>query len=282
MGKNHAGERARVVLITGASSGIGRACAEYLWKRGCKVYGTSRWPEARRKEGFDPPFELIEMDVDDDPSVGRGVGYVLEREERLDVVVNNAGFGFAGAIEDTTLEEAKAQLETNFFGVLRVCKAVLPAMRQQKFGYIVNISSVAGIVSLPFQGMYSVSKFAVEAMSEALYNEVRCFGIHVVLIEPGNFKTEFTDHRQKTPKSQSQHSVYSTQFTNALSVMEREEKTGPDPRRVAALLERIITNPSPRLRYPVGRGSETVVIPLKNIVPSWLFAWVLRKHYKVA
>src|SRR5262249_23512447 len=146
------------VLITGASSGIGKCCAEHLVNHGYRVFGT-------RRRGPGAPAtpaaaEMIEMDVDDDRSVHLGVDTVLQRAGRLDCVVNNAGWGLMGAIEDTSVEEAKAQLETNFFGVLRVCRTVLPIMRRQGGGYIINMSSLAAIVGLPFSGLYSASKFA--------------------------------------------------------------------------------------------------------------------------
>ncbi|MGC8873617.1 MAG: SDR family NAD(P)-dependent oxidoreductase, partial [Chloroflexia bacterium] len=153
-----------VVLITGASSGIGLACARYLADRGYRVFGTSRHPEACPPE----PFPMIQMDVCDDASVLRGVEAVRERAGRIDVLVNNAGIGYGGAIEDTSLEEAHRQFETNFFGALRLCRAVLPIMRAQGSGLIVNMSSIGGLIGLPFQGLYSATKFALEGMSEAL------------------------------------------------------------------------------------------------------------------
>src|SRR5215470_2155720 len=145
----------QVVLITGASSGIGAACATYLHARGYRVYGTSRRPS----EVPAPAFPLLAMDVDDDASVRHGVAQVLAMAGRVDVAVNNAGIAIAGAVEETSDDEARAQLETNLFGVLRVCRAVLPIMRQQGGGTIVNISSVAGALGIPFQGLYSASKF---------------------------------------------------------------------------------------------------------------------------
>lgn len=138
----------RIVLITGASSGIGRVCAAHLHRRGYRVFGTSRQPQAARADSF----EMIQMDVDSDASVGQGIDLIMQKEGRLDVVVNNAGFAIAGAIEDTSIEEAKAQFETNFFGVLRVCRAALPIMRQQRSGYVINIGSLAGLAGIPFQG----------------------------------------------------------------------------------------------------------------------------------
>jgi len=146
---------ARVVLITGASSGIGQACAQHLHQRGYRVFGTSR--KAQSPGGS---FTPIQMDVDDDAPVQYAIDQIIQQTGRLDVVVNNAGITFAGAIEDTSIEEAQAQFETNLFGVLRVCRAALPVMHQQRSGTIVNISSLAGVIATPFHGIYSASKLA--------------------------------------------------------------------------------------------------------------------------
>ena len=194
------GARPLVVLVTGASSGIGKACAELLFARGCRVYGTSRQaPRAlveARTSDLAPLLRMIPLDVTSDDSVDAAVGVVLACEGRLDAVVNNAGFGVAGAAELTTIEEAREQFETNFFGTVRVCRAVLPVMRQQGSGRILNISSIAGRIGIPFQAFYSASKFAIEGFSEALRMEVAPFGVKVVLIEPGDFRTGFTAARK--------------------------------------------------------------------------------------
>jgi NAD(P)-dependent dehydrogenase (short-subunit alcohol dehydrogenase family) len=194
------GARPPVVLVTGASSGIGKACAERLFARGCRVYGTSRQaPRALaqvRTSDLAPMLRMIPLDVTSDASVDAAVGVVVACEGRIDAVVNNAGFGVAGAAELTTIEEAREQFETNFFGTVRVCRAVLPVMRQQGSGRILNVSSIAGRIGIPFQAFYSASKFAIEGFSEALRMEVAPFGVKVVLIEPGDFRTGFTAARR--------------------------------------------------------------------------------------
>ncbi|MBT9167586.1 MAG: Cyclopentanol dehydrogenase [Syntrophomonadaceae bacterium] len=275
----------RVVLITGASSGIGKACAQHLQEQGYQVFGTSRHPQSEAVELSQPgtrqssgSLEMIEMDVNDDDSVNQTIDTVFKKASRLDAVVNNAGFGLAGAIEDTSTLEAKSQLETNFFGVLRVCRAALPIMRRQGSGYIVNISSLAGLISVPFQGLYSASKFALEGLTEALRMEVRPFGIKVVLIEPGDFGTPFTAHRHKTIQSQ-KNPVYAEPFKRALGVMEASEMKGPSPDKIARLLERIIRNSSPHLRYRIGPNSSSVL--LRKFMPAWLFEWAVMKNYKL-
>lgn len=268
-------DHSRVVLITGASSGIGRACAEHLGQQGYRVYGTSR--QADREAGN---FELIQMDVNNADSVRRGVENILSREGQLDVVVNNAGFGIAGAVEDTSLAEARSQFETNFFGVMRVCRAVLPVMRQQRQGYIVNISSIGGIISIPFQALYCASKFALEGFTEALRAEMRSYGIRVVLIEPGDFHTNFTVHRRRVALAK-QDTPYQDKFIKALEVMESDETSGPGPERIAFLLDRIINTPRPRLRYLIGPASQRIAVRLKKVLPSRIFEWLIMKNYKV-
>ena len=275
----------RVVLITGASSGIGRACAHHLHRKGYKVYGTSRqapWPSDAPVKRTDQPamFQLIPMDVTSDESVKRGVRWILQREGHLDVVVNNAGYGLAGAVEDTELEEAKAQMETNFFGVIRLCRAVLPIMRQQGGGYLVTISSGAGLVGIPFQALYSASKFAVEGLIESLRAEVKPYGIRVVLVEPGDLHTGFTANRRKT-RSAELGTVYATRFAKALGVMETDETHGPSPEQIGYLLERIITKKSPRLRYMIGRVSQKLAVGSKKVLPSGLFEWAIMKYYRL-
>ena len=211
----------KVVLITGASSGIGQACARHLARRGYQVFGTSRRPQA----GAEEPFEMIPMDVTDEDSVRQGVATVLARAGRLDAVVNNAGFGFGGAVEDTSIDEAQELFETNFFGTLRVCRAVLPHMRERRAGTIVNVSSLAGLIAQPFVGMYCATKFAIEGVTEALRMEVRPFGIHVVMIEPGDTRTGFTANRRPTQASQAA-SPYADSMQRVLAVIERDEETG--------------------------------------------------------
>lgn len=273
------------MLITGASSGIGQACAHHLYREGYKVYGTSRhaqWPSDEPVEltAKLPTFQLIPMDVTSDESVKQGVQWVVEREGHLDVVVNNAGCGFAGAVEDTDLEEAKAQMETNFFGVVRLCCAVLPIMRQQGGGYLVSISSITGLIGIPFQGFYSASKFAVEGLIESLRAEVKPYGIRVVLIEPGDFQTGFTASRRKT-RSSELGTIYTARFAKALGVMETDETNGSSPEQIGYLLERIINKKTPRLRYMIGPVSEKLAVGLKKMLPSRLFEWAIMMYYQL-
>ena len=232
--------RTETVLVTGASSGLGAAIAAGLAAGGYRVVGTSRQPR-----GEIDGIPMVAMDVDDDASVARGIEQVLALLGRIDVVVNNAGFGIAGAIEDTTTDEARAQMCTNFLGTHRVCRAILPLMRAQGGGRIVNVSSLAGIVPLPFQAFYSASKFAVEAYSEALRIEARPFGVHVSMIEPGDYATGFTAHRRLTAAS-TPSSPYHARVSRAVAIMARDEQANRDLQPVVETVRRAIraTNPN--------------------------------------
>jgi NAD(P)-dependent dehydrogenase (short-subunit alcohol dehydrogenase family) len=267
----------QIVLIAGASSGIGKVCGEYLTGKGMTVYGASR----SLQPGNGTAFTAMQMDVTDDNSVQQCVQKIQQEQGRLDVVINCAGYGIAGAVEETSPEEAKAQFETNFFGTHRVCRAVLPIMRQQRSGIIINVSSLAGLLAVPFQAFYSASKFAMEGMTEALRMEVRPFGIRVVLIEPGDFKTDFPANRKSSAASQ-QSDVYRESLERCVGVMKEEEEKGKVPYPVARLVERIIATPSPRLRYTVGPFEERLGPKLKNVLPYRLYELLFMKHYKLA
>jgi NAD(P)-dependent dehydrogenase (short-subunit alcohol dehydrogenase family) len=274
----------RVVLITGASSGFGRACALYLARAGYRVYGTSRFAEFDRPPiAVDPSgsfFKMIPMDVRDAESVSNGVSHILDNEGDIDVVVNNAGFAMAGPMEEISIAEVNNQFETNFYGVIRVCQAVLPHMRRRESGYIINISSIGGVMGLPFQGAYSASKFAIEGMSEALRIEVKPFGIHVVLIEPGDFKTDSTKNRILATKAK-KHSLYADRLGRTLSLMEKQEKEGRDPRLLAPLLEKIINTPNPKVRYTIGEPEQRLSALYKRWAPSLMFERSFMKYYKL-
>ena len=262
----------QVVLITGASSGIGASCAAQLSKNGYRVYGGARGAVTA------PGIEPLTLDVADDASVARAVETVLAREGRLDVLVNNAGFGIAGAIEDTSIEEAREQFEVNFFGVLRMCRAVLPMMRQQKAGYIVNIGSIGGLIAIPFQGFYSASKFALEGFSEALRLEVRPFGVHVVLLEPGDHRTCFTQNRRKT-RGSAEGSIYRDRFERAVARMASDEQGGPSPDGIARVLDKVLKHPNPPLRHTVGPAAQRAAVWIKRTMPYAVMEKIMRDYY---
>ncbi len=274
--------QAIVVLVTGASSGIGQAVAGYLVQKGYRVYGTSRTvaPGTVQESPGEPL--MVHMDVTGDDSVQAGIEQVLEREGRLDVVINNAGFGLAGAVEDTSIEEAKAQFETLLFGTLRVCRAALPLMRRLGGGYIINISSLAGLIAIPFQGFYSAAKFALEGLTESLRMEVGEFGIRVVLIEPGDLKTGFTANRQVAKKAEQESSPYRGKFLRSLEVMQKDEQNGPLPDHLARLVELIINTPKPRLRYAFAPFTQKSAVLLKKLLPQKMFESSLMKYYRIS
>jgi NAD(P)-dependent dehydrogenase (short-subunit alcohol dehydrogenase family) len=254
----------KVVLVTGASSGIGQAIARHLAVRGWRVFGTSRH-QAADFEGV----EMLAMDVDDDDSVVRAVAAIVEKTGRLDAAVNNAGWALMGPIEDTPMADARAQMETNFFGVLRVCRAVLPIMRAQRNGCIVNIGSLGGIFGMPFSGIYSASKFAVEGLSESLRLETRRFGVRVVLIEPGDTRSQLPQ-RRRTVQPVRHASAYQEIFDRFQAKQAQDEAKAPPPDGVAALVERILRDPRPAMRYTAGMWDQRMVAPLKRCLPySW-------------
>jgi NAD(P)-dependent dehydrogenase (short-subunit alcohol dehydrogenase family) len=261
----------KVVLVTGASSGIGAAIAQNLAAAGWRVFGTSRTP--RDGAGVDG-VEMIAMDVDDDASVGQGVARILADAGRLDAVVNNAGWALAGAVEDTSIAEAQAQFDTNVFGVLRVCRAVLPTMRAQGGGHIVNISSLGGAFGMPFSGIYSASKFAVEGLSEALRFETRKLGIRVVLIEPGDMATRLPEMR-RTAAAAGDASAYHSAFEKTKLQQAKDEAKAPSPQRVARVVARVLRDPNPPLRHAVAMPSQRVVLPLKRLLPYRWFETVV-------
>jgi len=275
----------RIVLVTGASSGFGRAIATHLAaKKGYRVYGTSRgavMPDEREALPERSPLPvMIPMDVCVDASVEAAVTHILRHHGRVDVLVNNAGFGIAGAVEDTSIEEMQRQFDANVFGVLRVCCAVLPHMRRQGGGRIVNVSSLAGVIAVPFQGAYSASKFALEALTEALRMETKPFGIFVSLVEPGDFRTGFTANRVRTEASRT-NPAYAERFARALGLMERDESRGPGPEALVPVVERILEARSPRLRYTAGALLQRAAALLKRLLPASLFERVLMTIYGI-
>jgi NAD(P)-dependent dehydrogenase (short-subunit alcohol dehydrogenase family) len=220
------------------------------------------------------------MDVRDDDSIEKAVEFVLEREGRLDVLINNAGFALTGAIELTSIEEAGRQFETNFFGVHRVCRCVLPTMRRQRSGLIVNISSIGGLIALPFQGFYCASKYALEGLTESLRMEVKPYGIQVVLIEPGDFKTQISANRIIVAAS-TEDSDYTVRQRAAGDVITKNEQDGANPRKLAVLLGKIVVQEQVRARYLVGMYSQKMVIWIKRILPTSLFEKLIMRHYKI-
>jgi NAD(P)-dependent dehydrogenase (short-subunit alcohol dehydrogenase family) len=259
-----------VVLVTGASSGIGEAIAARLAKDGHQVFGTSR-----KGGGTRGGVELLTLDVCSDASVQACVEGLLRRTGRIDVLVNNAGYLLSGAIEEATLEEARAELETNFFGVVRMVKAVLPAMRRARSGHILTISSLAGLVPAPFWGFYNASKFAVEAYMETLRLELAPFGIRVALVEPGIIRTPFYENPQAKPMPE-----YGPWRDRALKTVSQLAARAPGPDVVAEVVARLVASRNPPLRTRVARDASLFPF-LRWLLPASAFEAGARRHFNL-
>jgi NAD(P)-dependent dehydrogenase (short-subunit alcohol dehydrogenase family) len=260
----------RVVLITGASSGIGRATAELLAARGYKVFGGVRAPTSTRPLAG---VELVPLDVRDDVSVKACIEKVRSRAGRIDVLINNAGVNLVGAVEETSISQAQALFDTNVIGVLRMIQAVLPGMRRQGAGLIINISSIVGFLPAPFMGVYAGTKHAVEGLSESLDHEVRAFGIRVVLIEPPYTRTNLD---ASAAQAEGPIDAYAPQRQRTAAVITHNTDTAPEPKVVAEEVLRAIEGPH-RMRRPIGQAA--LLSWLRRLLPARLFEPGLRKAF---
>lgn len=263
----------RTVLVTGASSGIGAAVAHLFHQRGFMVFGTSR----SAGPGTPSEFPMLKLDVNSDASVKACVDEVLARAGQLDVLVNNAGFALTGAAEETSIEEAKEQFETNYFGVVRMVKAVLPRMREARSGRIITIGSLAGLMAIPYNAFYSSTKFALEGYIEALWFELRPFGIAVSLIEPGFVRTAIN---QATRVAAERLAAYEGPRDLAIAVVDRSVEKGIAPELVAKAVMRAAQSRTPRLRYRVGADARWLP-RLKNATPWNFFAFGVRRTFEL-
>lgn len=259
----------RIVVITGATSGIGLAMAEEFSRRGDKVYCL-----ARREAPIPEGALFIPCDVTDEARAAEAIKEVISREGRIDVLVNNAGFGISGAVEFTGLADAKRQLDVNFFGTVNMTKAVLPQMREAGKGMILNTSSVAGITPIPYQTYYSASKAAINSYTMALANEVRAFGIRVSALMPGDVKTGFTDARAKSSEGAD---VYKS-LEKSVKTMEHDERNGMSPTRLAERAYYISTRKRPKPLYSCG-FAYSLLCTLAKVLPSRFVNFVLGKLY---
>jgi NAD(P)-dependent dehydrogenase (short-subunit alcohol dehydrogenase family) len=264
-------ESPRVALVTGASSGFGKEISTALLKGGFRVFGTSRRPASSSAGGP----RMLALDVDSDASVRSCVRSVLDEAGSIDLLVNNAGFVLSGAIEETSVEEAKSQFETNFFGVVRMTREVLPIMRRQHSGQIINMGSIGGLLPSPFEGFYVATKHALEGYTETLRLEVKGFGIKVSIIEPGFFKTGlFKSESRVTGRIPE----YDASRNGASLVREGEHRhKALDPALVAQLVLRVATSDSPRIRYRIGR--EKGAARLKSFIPEGMYESATRRHW---
>jgi len=265
----------KVVLITGGSSGIGKSVGEFLSEKGFIVYGTSRSPEKYKQS----KFPILALDVKDEATISETVNTIIDKEGQLDVVINNAGAGITGPIEETPNAEIKNNFDTNFFGPINVIKAVMPQMRKQHSGLIINITSIAGYMGLPYRGVYSASKGALELLTEAFRMEIKDFNIKMTNIAPGDFATNIAAGRYHAPLLDD--SPYKKPYGDTLDLMNTHVDNGSDPDMMAKSVYRIINTPNPKGHYKVGEFMQKFSIVLKRILPDKVYEKLLMKHYKL-
>lgn len=263
-----------IVLITGITSGFGRAMAEKLSEDGHTVYGTHR-----HAKDFLPGVHYIHAEVTDDASVEAAVREVMDKEGRIDVFINNAGMGIGGPLEFCSVEQARWQMDVNWLGMVRFLHHIVPAMRKQKSGKIICISSIGGLIGLPFQGLYSASKFAIEGYCEALRLELRDFGVKVIVIEPGDFHTNFTSSRQSVEPSSVSESY--PKYARSLESFQNDETNGMGPEVLARKVARIVAKKNPRNSYVISDFLERLAVFAKKVLPSKFFASLVAWFYKL-
>lgn len=260
----------KVAVVTGSSSGIGFATSLLLARNGFHTYATMRnldksksILDIAKKEKL--PLEVIRLDVDDDKSVKDAVNKIVAEKKRIDVLVNNAGYGLVGCVEELSIDEVKAIFETNLFGIVRVTQAVLPTMRKQGSGIIVNVSSVAGRISFPVTPAYISTKFALEGLSESMKYELEQFGIKVILVEPGVIRTDFSGNMKVARKATDPNSPYA-QLTKKVSAgLKLLVEHGTPPEEVAKVILKAITSENPDPRYLVGNDAAIIMEARKNM-----------------
>ena len=263
-----------IILITGITSGFGKAMAWRLNTEGHKVYGTHR-----NATEFIPGVTYIKADSQKAEDCEAAVKQVLDAEGRIDVFINNAGMGIGGPLEFSPLEDAERQMDVNWMGMVRFLHYVVPVMRKQGGGKIICFSSIGGLMGLPFQGLYSASKFAIEGYCEALRLETKAFGIKVVVIEPGDFATNFTARRKSVADPEA-YEVYQT-YAKSLASIEHDENTGLKPEYLAKKIAKIVNARNPRYSYIISTLEQRLSVFLKAILPASWFAAILGSYYKL-
>ena len=266
----------KIVLITGGSSGIGKSIGIYLQSKGLKVYGTTR---SRAKYPDFNDFELLELDVRHLGSIQEAISVVIQKEGRIDVLVNNAGMGITGPIEETPHEEILNAFETNFHGPLHMIKAVLPHMREQANGLIINVTSIAGFMGLPYRGIYSATKGALGTATEAMRMEIKEFGIQLTNVAPGDFATNIASGRYHSPVLEG--SPYREVYGNTLTQINEDVSNGSDPIQVAHIVYKIINTKRPKVHYKVGTFMQKFSLTLKRLLPDKVYEKLLLNHYKL-
>jgi len=265
----------KVVLITGGSSGIGKSIGEYLTDKGFTVYGTSRFPE----NYTDSKFPLIKLDVTQPSSITACVSELISKTGQIDVLVNNAGVGITGPLEEIPMEEMKRNFETNLFGPINMINAVLPFMRSQHSGQILNITSIAGYMGLPFRGIYSASKGALELITESYRMELKTFNIKMSNIAPGDFVTNIAAGRYHAPVLDD--SPYKIPYGTTLSMMDSHVDSGENPLLMAEVIHKIMKSKNPKIHYKVGAFLQKFSIVLKRVLPDLWYEKLLSGFYKI-
>ena len=272
--------QSKIIFLTGASSGVGQYTAEYLAQQGHRVYGTSRkasFGHTVQKFPSGGQLSLIPLDVCDAASITTAVDYIWQKEGRIDVLINNAGNGIAGPLEACSMEDIRFQMETYFFGALAVTRAVLPLMRDQQAGRIINLSSLAAQIPIPYQSLYSASKAALEIAMQALAMETHSFGIHTVCIELGDTQTGFTAHRRFAAPS-SALSAYQPRFQYSIAKMEQDEQTGPTPLYAAKAIARLVERRHPPALCCCCAFAKAVYLLRKLLPLRWSNAIIARLY----
>lgn len=265
----------KVVFITGASSGIGRAIGIFLHQKGFVVYGSSRNPEKISNS----VFPLLSMDVRDCESIKNAIQKIIAVSGKIDVVINNAGIGITGPLEEIPMSEIRNNFETNFFGPIEVIKAILPQMRLQKSGLIINITSIAAYMGLPYRSVYSASKGALSLLTEALSMELKPFNVQIVNVAPGDFATNIAAGRYHAAVVSG--SEYEIPYQNTLKLMDSHVNSGSDPNEMAIAIYEIIQNPNRKIHYKAGTFLQKFSIVLKRILPDKMYEKILMHHYKL-
>ncbi len=264
-----------VVFITGASSGIGKVVGEFLVEKGLKVYGTSRQPSHYP----DSKFPLLQVDVHKQEDIVSAIKFVIEKEKTLDIFINNAGVGITGPIEETTLNDMSLAFKTNFFGPVLAMQSVMPLMRNQNKGLIINITSIAATMGLPFRGVYSATKAALEKVTEAIRLETSPWPIDIVTLAPGDFATNIANNRFHTPPNKT--SPYAKNYQQALDLMNEHVHQAPPPDAVAHAVWKIINTKKRKVHYQVGYFIQKLSVHLKGWLPDLVFEKLLKNHYKL-
>ena len=263
----------KVILVTGASSGLGLETAGALVSKGHIVYGTSRY-----KTDNQTGVKMLSMDVCTVASVENVVSTIMNEQGRIDILINIAGVGTGGALELTSQEEYDWTFNTNVLGLINVCRAVIPHMRKARSGKIINFSSIAGIIGIPYQGLYSASKFAIEGLSETYALELKQFGIKVCLVEPGDFATNFTSNRKMSTLTQNE-TDYQGPYTRCMEIIEKSENGGAQPSLLAKKVCNIVDSKNPSFRNLVGPFSQVLPVKLLAFIPTRLAQFILRSMY---